>query len=244
MLGPLAAADDLVLRFAVEEFARLGEGSSESWWSVSRLKRLLGEALAIGYAAGPVLEEPRFAFLAMDGTPAYGGQARAVRRSVVVLKEEGQSPIGVSFDLVSFGEKPCVARWEMKGRPEGHVSVRTLSPAATKIAGGVGARDAAFLNVISLGPSTPAAYIDGVDVAGAEVTGWVVLFHTEPQVAQSALSFRVRGSEHRKFLLTGLAPGMWEIWHNGWLVEPQVVKRSFVLYFEGSAGDYFLRRLD
>ena len=91
--------------------------------------------------------------------------------------------------------------------------------------------------------STP---ITSLDLAGVRVGNTVVLFHTEKQMARSALSFDTGSGEGRlRFLVTGLAPGMWEIWRNGWLVEPEIVVRAGegVLSFEERPGSYFIRRL-
>lgn len=85
-----------------------------------------------------------------------------------------------------------------------------------------------------------------LDLAGVRIESTVVLFHTEKQMARSALSFDTGTGEGRyRFIVTGLAPGMWEIWRNGWVVEPEVLVRpgEGVLFFEERPGSYFIRRL-
>ena len=88
--------------------------------------------------------------------------------------------------------------------------------------------------------------ISSLDLVGVRTGSTVVLFHTEKQMARSALSFDTGSGEGRlRFIVTGLAPGMWEIWRNGWVVEPEVVVRAGegVLFFEERPGSYFIRRL-
>ena len=88
--------------------------------------------------------------------------------------------------------------------------------------------------------------ISSLDLVGVRVTGTVVLFHTEKQMARSALSFDTGSDEGRlRFIVTGLAPGMWEVWRNGWLVEPEMPVRAgeAVLFFHERSGSYFIRRI-
>jgi hypothetical protein len=87
--------------------------------------------------------------------------------------------------------------------------------------------------------------IGSIDFGGVRLDGWVLLFYTEINSARSPVSFNVKGAGTLRFLLGGLAPGTWEIWRNGWLEDPSgtVDRTSGALYFEGPAGEYFLRRL-
>jgi hypothetical protein len=87
--------------------------------------------------------------------------------------------------------------------------------------------------------------VASVDLRGVRIANWVVLFHSETYSARSPLSFDVEGTEPLRFLITGLAPGTWEIWRNGWLEDPSgaVGRTSGALYFEGRPGSYFLRRV-
>jgi len=90
----------------------------------------------------------------------------------------------------------------------------------------------------------PKNSVSSADFAGVRLAGWVVLFHADVRSARSAVSFVLEGDDKLKFLVTGLAPGTWEIWRNGWLENQQafVAPRAGALYFEGLAGSYFLRR--
>jgi hypothetical protein len=88
--------------------------------------------------------------------------------------------------------------------------------------------------------------IESLDLAGVRHGRHVVLFHTETGLARSALSFDTGPAEGEfRYILTGLAAGMWEIWRDGWVVDigVPVRKGESVLYFEGLAGSYFIRRL-
>lgn len=85
--------------------------------------------------------------------------------------------------------------------------------------------------------------ISSLDLEGLIAGPWVVLFHTEPVLARSVLSFD-SGKDGSKFMLTGLAAGNWEVWRNGWSIDSYEVKpREGVLYFEGRPGSYFIRPL-
>ena len=92
----------------------------------------------------------------------------------------------------------------------------------------------------------PAERIASPDLEGVRAGQWVVLFHSERGLARSALFFDVKGEGRLKFVVAGLAPGTWEVWWNGYLVDHQggVEKGEGVLYFEGRPGGYFLRRLN
>jgi len=98
---------------------------------------------------------------------------------------------------------------------------------------------------VTVDGKAPALAVSSLDLEGALVAsgGWVVLFHTEPVLARSVLSFEVKGTfDSLRFVVTGLAAGDWEVWRNGWSAGPVEVKaREGVLYFEGRPGSYFLR---
>jgi hypothetical protein len=87
--------------------------------------------------------------------------------------------------------------------------------------------------------------VSSLDIEGVSDGGWVVMFHTEPVLARSVLSFDTgAGDGSMRFVLTGLAAGNWEIWRNGWSVDSVEVRpREGVLFFEGRPGSYFLRPL-
>ncbi len=95
-------------------------------------------------------------------------------------------------------------------------------------------------------PPATGTRISSLDLEGVLTEGWCILFHTEPVLARSVLSFDTgkRDEATLRFALTGLAAGNWEIWRNGWSVETgEVQPREGVLYFEGRPGSYFLRPL-
>ncbi|MFB3827265.1 MAG: hypothetical protein ACE15B_10875 [Bryobacteraceae bacterium] len=87
--------------------------------------------------------------------------------------------------------------------------------------------------------------LESLDLAGVRIANRAVLFRTEATMARDAVSYVVEGGGKLKHLITGLAPGDWSIWWNGWLEDPGVFVEPSAgcLYFEGNAGSYFLRRV-
>jgi hypothetical protein len=89
--------------------------------------------------------------------------------------------------------------------------------------------------------------LSSLDLEGRIVGSTAVLFGTEDRLTSSALSFDTGAhtAETLRFIVTAVAPGVWEIWRNGWLVDTGVPVRAgeAVLAFEGRPGSYFLRRL-
>jgi hypothetical protein len=73
----------------------------------------------------------------------------------------------------------------------------------------------------------------------------VIAFHNETHMAQSAVSFDVEAAGALQFLITGLAPGAWEIWRAGMreLEDGVVAPESGSVRFSGKPGSYFLRRV-
>jgi hypothetical protein len=89
--------------------------------------------------------------------------------------------------------------------------------------------------------------ISSLDLDGVRAGDAVVLFHTEAGLARSAISFDTgTGGGRLRYIVTGVAPGMWEVWRDGWVVDIGVPVRrgEGVLYFEDRPGSYFIRRLD
>jgi hypothetical protein len=196
------------------------------WWDLQSVKRALPQtsppARLMAYAAGPQRSAPAYAFAAFDETSSHPSAARTVRRSIVAL--EGEKTL--SFDWVAANDP--TARWTM---PEGGRRLQSPSTA-----------EGAFLTAFT---TEPVLAVEGVDLTGARIGEWLVLFHTDAFSASSAVSFYIPGHDRLRILLTGLAPGVWQIWHNGWLEEPHaaIAKTAFSYYWEAAAGDYFLRRL-
>lgn len=87
--------------------------------------------------------------------------------------------------------------------------------------------------------------LDSLDLAGVRIGNRAVLFRTEATMARDAVSYVVEGGGKLKHLVTGLAPGDWSIWWNGWLEDPGVFVEPSAgcLRFEGDSGSYFLRRV-
>jgi len=144
----------------------------------------------------------------------------AALRSVVVLEAAA-----VAFDLPLCQGKLA---WKLEGRAE-------VVP--VPLQGG------ALLHVIA--PSAPLEKLENLDLAGVRLGGRAILFSTETSLARGAVSYLVKGSGLMRHLVTGLAPGNWQIWWNGWLEDPgrAVEPGAVSLEFEGEAGKYFLRRL-
>jgi hypothetical protein len=91
------------------------------------------------------------------------------------------------------------------------------------------------------------APVSSLDVEGVRLREYVVLFHTEAGLLRSAFSFDTgEASGPVKIVVTGVAPGTWEVWRNGWVVDIGVVVRpkEGVLYFEERPGRFFVRKLN
>jgi len=103
----------------------------------------------------------------------------------------------------------------------------------------VPAEDSVVLRV-----SESAINVSSLDLAGAALGDTAVLFHTEASSARSAVSFDSSETGGRRYLITGLAPGTWEVWRNGWLLDldGRVMPQAGCLYFEERPGSYFFRR--
>jgi hypothetical protein len=94
-----------------------------------------------------------------------------------------------------------------------------------------------------VGGSSKPQRVESMDLAGVQVADWVVLFNIEPRSTRSALWFETAAAAKLKILVTGLAPGQWDIWRDGWLVEHGTIVRptAGALYFTGAGGMYFVR---
>ena len=86
--------------------------------------------------------------------------------------------------------------------------------------------------------------IKDLDFAGARLGAYVALFHRAANPARSSVSFHVDAPGKLKYLVTGLAPGDWDIWFQGYRENTLTVNpREACLYFEGDPGGYFLRHV-
>ena len=94
----------------------------------------------------------------------------------------------------------------------------------------------------ALASTLPCELVRGVDLVGALWNDWVVLFHTGLNAAQSSLSFDSKGGW--QYLLTGLGPGSWDVWRDGWLEEMAIPIRppTASLRFTGEPGSFFIRK--
>ncbi len=93
--------------------------------------------------------------------------------------------------------------------------------------------------------------ITSLDLDGVRVREWVVLFHSEAGLLRSAFSFDTGSKDgsapaEMRYVVTGVAPGVWEVWRDGWVVDIGVVVRAGegVLYFTERPGSFFIRRLN
>ena len=183
------------------------------------LRALAGpRARPLGHDAGA-----DYAFLAVDAAAAYPG-VRELVRSFVFLPRAAA--------LVAFDTAAGPLQWVLEGAgKDDHAAA-------------VAVEESSSLHVIQMGAPQPLGKMESDDLAGVRLAGRVVAFHTETRMAQSAVSFEVAGPAALKFLITGLAPGPWEIWRAGMLEidDSLVAPESGVLRFEGKPGSYFLRR--
>lgn len=230
--------------------------SQGGWWELESLRALLGSearfSKALGYDFGPDPRRPEYAFLATDVTEAYGGRVRDAKRSFVFLNlgAQGIAAALVTFDLVIAADAAQRVEWLIQdlgkphGEPKWRLESRTLSAKRTSA-------ETLFLNLLQFvdpeaATPLPAGEVSSVELAGVRLADRVVLFHADTTSARGAVSFSVTGGGTLKYLVTGLAPGTWEVWWNGWLEDPQgfVDPKAGALYFEGPPGSYFLRRRD
>jgi hypothetical protein len=193
---------------------------------------------------------PDCAFLAVDAHAASGDALRELVRSFVFLPKLGAL---VSFDIAISLDPPAAVAWTIEGATDA-ARLATILPRGarvTRAASGLtvsqakAAAESLFLNVIHTADPRPVETIDSIDLAGVRLAGCVIAFHQETRMQRSAVSFDVGGPSALKFLITGLAPGEWEVWRAGMLEIPdgEVRPESGALYFEGAPGSYFLRRL-
>lgn len=199
---------------------------SSSWHERKALAALLGRdaerAAALEYSCGPDLRRPEFALLAETG---------ARRRALVMLKPPGSPAALVVFDLA-----PAPRQQKPLNLKRFRVKTDVLNS------------EGRFLCVVqfSENETAPSAveFTGSVDLDGARIGDWIVLFHNEPNSAREPQFFFVDRGGPVKCLVAGLAPGLWELWHNGFVKEQslEVSPRAGALYFEGAAGSYFFRR--
>ena len=143
-----------------------------------------------------------------------------VRRSAVLLRSERENAAAFLFDAASVPFS-----WHFS-EPDVHV---ILPPRPRE-------------ETLALACTDAADTLRGIDLVGACWRDWVVLFHAGLTVAHSSVSFDAgRG---RKYLVTGLGPGSWDVWRDGWLDEMGLPVRpaEAALRFDGEPGSFFIRK--
>ncbi len=240
-----------------------------SWHEVRSLSVLLGDdrdnSAALGHAFGPRRRDPDFAFLA-----AANGDTR---HSFVLLRPDAVSTALLTFAIVPASRAEFAfegfADSSLRGNrltaalpsrrmfmnacvllPAGESAAIAPAPDRIVVSQKGPAPQCLFLFAMQFHAredrrsDLPVEFISSVDLAGACIGRWVVLFHNETHTAREPQFFYVDRDGPLQFVVTGLAPGAWELWHAGFVKEPslEVPPRAGSLYFEGFAGDYFLRR--
>ncbi len=227
------------------------------WWEAANLRALAGVSTALGYACGRPKEAPEWGFVAGDiTTPPF----RAARRSVAVLRMGGGQTAVVAFDVAAPGtgarqELAAAAAVEPQGNrfqagaalhtvllPGGGEPLLESRPGAVLATSPKDRPEALFLNVTEFGAPQPLEAIWTIDLAGVRVGTRVALFHPGIHRATGPVFFDTESAQRLRCLVTGLAPGSWDVWWNGWLEMPDlwVAPEEGVLYFEGQGGSYYL----
>jgi hypothetical protein len=172
-----------------------------------------------------------YAFLAVEDTRDFAG-VRGLMRQFVYLPEQQAV---VEYDLVLQPDPPVAVTWKL----EGAGNVQSLLPEPKP------RNEIKFLHLVQTGGRQTPGKIESDELVGLRLADWALLFYTEMQMAKSAVSFDVAGSGTLKFLITGLAPGVWEIWRAGMREQDDmgVPAESGVLRFDGKPGSYFLRAI-
>jgi heparin/heparan-sulfate lyase len=106
-----------------------------------------------------------------------------------------------------------------------------------------------FLNVMQVMDQNVAAglqvqLIQSTEVTGVRIADRIVLFNKTSERSDQPVSFAVEGSNTFRYLITDLAPGMWQVRRDGQVLFPAlpVTEEEGTLYFEGPAGKYTLLR--
>jgi hypothetical protein len=191
--------------------------------SLAAFRGLLGADAARSRALGR-MERPAFGYAAFEVTAGLERAFALIRTTLVC------------FDLVAVDDE---ARWTLAGRdPDLRLTLLTADVSTSD--------HTLFLHALRLGEYPKTCRVDsGVDLAGLRIGADVLLFHNEPRMNRSALSFAVEdGPPELRAFVAGVAPGAWQLWRDGWLEATlHVQPREGGLSFETRPGRFFLRRL-
>jgi heparin/heparan-sulfate lyase len=106
-----------------------------------------------------------------------------------------------------------------------------------------------FLNVLQVtgaaaAPAPPVEKLSAAGLIGVRVAGHVVWFQKESERIDHPVSFTISGGANLHYLVTDLAEGTWQIWHDGKIVMPAVTvtQAAGTLWFDASPGTWELRR--
>mgnify|MGYP001137922622 CR=1 FL=1 len=239
------------LSLDTEALGRLLDGRGNLWRDAGFRHGLLGPSspgLPVRHAAGPDAQSPAYVYIAQTLRGDAASQAPWIRRALICLK----AGACLSFDQVrSYGAavRPVLELRQAKGfevlAPRAH-RVRRLDDRLLVEPTAQETEQTIATLVFPRASARPdTGMVESLEFVGARVAEWVALFHLDSRSAGGAASFEVKGAGTLRFVITGLAGGTWEIWHNGFLTDSQggVEKSSGVLYFEGKPGGYFLRRI-
>jgi hypothetical protein len=234
---PSVRADDEIAakRDRLRIPARAAEAllTSDGWRDRASLRAVVGSGTMLAYAGGT-----HYSYLAVD-TSETGLPLKPALPAVVVLRAADTAPVVINFGLLGSGTPSSGAAFSLDSQTSVLLHQKTIRPRT-----GESMREQEYLGVTGL-TAPDAVEIAGPDLIGIRAGNWVVLFHTEATAGGSPQSFEVPRGETLHFLITGLAPGIWEIWRNGWLEQIDGVVRAgaSVLDFTGPPGHYFLRKL-
>lgn len=222
------------IRIAVQAPEAAALLADADWWTLARLRSRLCPAGKTVLAHDGAADRP-YAFLACDVTPADGA-LKLLRRFFVVLPREAI----VCFDIAVVADKAQHVEWSLEHQPPGFV-YRPVLPRP----GGDGSDERMFLNVLSTRP-LEARWLHSLDLEGVRIGQRVILFHADASMARTAVYFNVEARGTLSILLAGLAPGLWDVWWNGYLekIDERVRQAAGTLLFEGESGGYYLRRRD
>lgn len=166
-------------------------------------------------------------------------------KALRTLVPEGSKLLG-ALELPEAGF--LAARWQDGQRSLVYLKalkmLLVLDAQASEAAKGVEIHRFESLTALLPEGSAKPEFLREVDLIGAAAGDWTVWFHRDKASAQSAVSFIIPKGPETRFLVTGLAPGAWDVWHDGWREEfpLRVAPEAGAAFWKGLRGSYFLRR--